>query len=296
MKSNVLTPGHVRRRALNLVYAVLANGNTPAEFDYDLFWEISCEKETDHFRTAHAKAVLHVARFSADSARLLAERAENLENTLHGDLTTAALREEAAHYAKQSAALDSSLAALQYTLNDKRRETTDQLALCTKDTLTLAKAVAGLGEELLIHLADAVVYRSVTEPLSAVVRRRGRLAAAVAALADPLTLGDEKDFASLHRQARELKEMRPAAEALAKAVMSHMPEMDAQLETLLAHYTTERLDLVDKAILYIALHELQVNKLEVAIVVSEATALAHAYSGSKSAPFIHGIIAAAAKA
>ncbi len=291
----MMNPAQVRRSALNLVYAVLANGGDAATFDYDLFWTISREKEVDRYRTLHAKAVLHAGRVSADSARLLEERTETLENSLHGDLTTAALREECERYARQSSAFESALTALRYCLDDKRREGTEQLELCTTDVLRLAKALCGLGDELPVHLNDALPYRGVCEPLAAVVRRRGRVAAAVAALSDPIALPETNELQGLQRQAREISELRPAAETLAKAVLSHVAEMDALLEGLLAHYSPERLDMVDRCILYIALHELLVNKLEIAIVVSEANALANAYSGSKSAPFIHGIIAAAAK-
>lgn len=292
----MITPGQVRRSALNLIYALLSSGSTAAEFDYDLFWSISCEKETDRYRTALAKAVVRAGRSSADSSRLLATRAEAFTAALQGDLTTASLREETEHYLKQDAAFEAALAALSYCLNDKRREGTEQLELCTKDVLTLAKGVSGLAAGLIPHLEDAALYRYVTEPLCAALRRRSRLQDGVASFAAPLSLPEHKDVASLQRQARELTELRPAAEAMVQGIMARRAETDAQLETLLAHYTTERLDMVDKAILYIALYELQVNKLEVAIVVSEATALANDYSGSKSAPFIHGIIGAAAKA
>ena len=54
--------------------------------------------------------------------------------------------------------------------------------------------------------------------------------------------------------------------------------------------------MIDSGILLIALYELRFNGLEAAIVISEANQLADTYSGSKSAPFIHGILAAAAKA
>lgn len=290
-----MNPSQVRRSALNLLYAVLSGGCTADEIDRDLFWSISCEKETDRYRTALAKAVVRAGRSSADSARLLATRAEAFTAATQGDLTTAALREETEHYLKQDAAFEAALGALAYSLNDKRREGTEQLELCTKDVLTLAKAVSGLGNELLPHLADAVLYRYVVDPLCAAVRRRCRLQDQVAPFADPLALPEHKDISSLQHQARDLAELRPAVVAMVKAVLARREEADAQLETLLAHYTTERLDLVDKAILYIALYELQVSKLEVAIVVSEATALANDYSGGKSAPFIHGIIAAAAK-
>ena len=78
------------------------------------------------------------------------------------------------------------------------------------------------------------------------------------------------------------------------AVIARIPLVEPRLEVLLKNYSLERLDVVDKIILFIALYELEVNGLEVPIVVSEATALANEYSGSKSAPFIHGVIAAAA--
>lgn len=292
----MIYPGQVRRSALNLIYACLSAGGNAADMDFKLFWSISQERETDRCRTALAKAVVHTGRASADSARLLQTRAAALEETLHGDLTTAALREETTHYVKQNKAFEAALSALSYCLSDKRRDGTEQLELCTKDVLTLAKGVAGLGAELLPRLEDAAPYRAVTEPLAAAVRRRSRLQLAVAALSDLNALPEQKELAGLQRLSRDMQEERPAAEALFRGIMERRAEMDAQLETLLAHYSTERLDLVVKAILYIALYELQVNKLEIAIVVSEATALAHAYSGSKSAPFIHGIIAAAAKA
>ena len=47
----------VRQSALNYLYTYLTNGSRPV--DSQLFWSISQEKERDHFRMAHAKALLH---------------------------------------------------------------------------------------------------------------------------------------------------------------------------------------------------------------------------------------------
>jgi N utilization substance protein B len=115
------------------------------------------------------------------------------------------------------------------------------------------------------------------------------------ALGNPLELTGNKEYAGLMRQATDMQELRPAVETLAKAIIAHIPLMEPRLESLLANYSLERLDLVDRCILYIALYELTENGLQVPIVVSEVTALAHEYSGSKSAQFIHGVVAAAAK-
>ena len=283
----------VRQSALNYLYTYLSNGSQPV--DSQLFWSISQEKERDHFRTAHAKALLHACRATADSARLLEERVQSVENMMHADLTAASLREEIERYRNQSSNFDAAVKALQYCCTDKRRETTDQLLLCTGDVLRLAAVVEALGRDLLPRFADFPVYRPLLDGLASTINRRARMLQVCISLAAPLELAGNKEYAGLVRQAQDLEELRPAVETLVKGIIARIPLMEPRLEGLLTNYSLERVDLVDKAILYIALYELEENGLEVPIVVSEATALANEYSGSKSAQFIHGIIAAAAK-
>lgn len=286
----------VRQSALGLIYAVEENGGDLQNFDLNLFWRISQEKETDHYRQALCKAIAHVARASADSARLLATRAQSVLDALHGDMTASRLVEDMERLVKRSSEFDAALAAMRYCARDKRQDTTDKLELCCKDVITLAVAVEGLGRDLLPSLADFPVYRKVLDPLKSAIMRRGKLMAAVAALATPLMLEGQQEFTGLVRCARVLEDLRPAAEEFALAVLARKPQLEERLTALLQNYSTARLDVVDRCILYIALYELEYNKLETPIVVSEANALADAYSGGKSAPFIHGIISAAAKA
>ncbi len=282
----------VRQSALNYLYTYLSNGSQPV--DSQLFWAISQEKERDHFRMAHAKALLHACRATADSARLLEERVQSVENMMHADLTAASLREEIERYRNQSSNFDAAVKALQYCYTDKRRETTDQLLLCTGDVLRLAAVVEALGRDLLPRFTDFPAYRPQLDGLAATINRRARMLQVCITLAAPLELAGNKEYAGLVRQAQDLEELRPAVETLVKGIIARIPLMEPRLEGLLTNYSLERVDLVDKAILYIALYELEENGLEVPIVVSEATALANEYSGSKSAQFIHGIIAAAA--
>ena len=198
-------------------------------------------------------------------------------------------------YAHQSDLLDAALKALRYCLADKRRDTTDQLVLCTGDVLRLAAVVVAMGADLLPRFADFPAYRQQLDSLAAVVNRRSRMQQLCASLSKPETMAGNKEYAGLVRMAQDMQELRPAVESFVKAVIARIPLMESRLEGLLTNYSLERLDLVDKAILYISLYEMEENALEVPIVVSEATALANAFSGSKSAPFIHGLIAAAAK-
>lgn len=283
----------VRQCALSYLYMYLSHGCQPV--DAAQFWSIAQEKEVDNLRNAQAKALLHASRSTADTARLLAERVQNLENFMHADLTAAVLREEIARYADRSAQFDAAVKALQYCLNDKRRDTTEQLALCAGDVMRLAAVVEAMGRDLLPRFADFPAYRQLLDSLAAVINRRARMLEVCASLARPEELAGNKEFAGLVRTAGDMLQLRPAVEALVERIVAHIPLMENRLEALLSNYSTNRLDVVDKAILYISLYELTENKLDVRIVVSEATALANEFSGSRSAQFIHGVIAAAAK-
>lgn len=290
-----LNRSEVRKTAFLLTYATLISGGQHSDINRKLFWQIAQEKKRDNFRQTYAKILLHVGRNSAESEEALATRAETLQTSLQGDMTTVTLREEAELVSRRSNELEAALHALNYSLTDKRRDTTDQLALCIKDTLTLAQVVQEMGAALLPKFADYPALRYVTDPYAAAVRRRCRFAATLTALSHPEELADSKEYASIARQATDLEEMPLAVEALADGVLKHRDELESELTSLLNNYSTDRLDVVDKSILLIALYELRYNKLEVPVVIAEANALADTYSGSKSAPFIHGILAAAAK-
>ncbi len=284
-----------RQVALHIIYSVIENGGNPEELDMNLFWDITLEKETEHYHKALTKAVLHSCRGISDTTRLLSERAQNVENAMHGDLTTAPLRDTIERYTNHAAALDSALAALRYSLKDKRREGTAQLLLCCRDIIKLVATQQATVETLEPMAADFPAYNKVLEPYMAVVRRRNRMQKDCVGLAAPAELKDNAEYAAVSRAARELNELKPAAQEMAEQVLAARGTLEPIIETQLTNYSMERLDVVDKCILLLALYELTVNQLPVAIVVSEATALADTYSGSKSAPFIHGIIGAVAK-
>ena len=78
----MINKSKVRQATLNMLYAVEENGGTLENFDSELFWRITQEKETDHFRTALAKALVHATRASVDSQRLLETRIEAVLNTI----------------------------------------------------------------------------------------------------------------------------------------------------------------------------------------------------------------------
>lgn len=288
----MLHQSKIRKTALCLIYAVVEQNATEQDFSFDLFWEIALEKEYDHFRQALAKAVLHACRAAAELGGSFIERAEAYLQETEGDFSQVLLRETTEPCIERSKALLIALKELNYSLNDKRRDGTKPLELCSRKVIQQAAALHGFCDTLLLKHEDTP--SPVTEGVSAALRRWMRVLSECATLGNPLALGESGEYAGLMKRARTLDELRPEAEELARETLSRRAEWEDMLAKLLRNYIPERLDAVDKSILYLSLYELQCRKLKAPIVISEAINLAHEYSGSKSAPFIHGILATAA--
>lgn len=289
----MISPTQIRKASLTLLYALMENGTTVDAFDFDTYWEIGLEPQRDRLHVAQAKAVLHCLRQQGDSLRLLRERVTRAQDALHGDGTAARLSAQLSGYLDYSDRLDASLRGLQYCLADKRRDGTGQLALCSRDVMVLAATLVELSDELVTAFADWPAYRAVLAPVEPVVSRRVRALRECAALRSPAALLGNPQYAAMVRLDEVVRELPGEVDRYVRAVLAGQEAYEAQMAPVLEHYSMERLSVVDRCILYIALHELSCG-LKVQIVVAEATELAHAYSGSKSARFIHGVIGAVA--
>lgn len=283
----MLHKSKIRKTALSLIYALMEQGAAEQDFPFRQFWEITLEKEQDHLRKALAKGILHACRAAAEPAGLFTERGEAYLLDAQGDFTQLPLREEVERCVERTKALTKALTDLRICLNDKRRDSSEPLEQACRKVLQLVQTILQLSEGLLVNLAE--------EPgLAGALRRWVRVLTECARLADPAALAGSEEYAGLARKAAELAELRPAAEQMAREIMARSEEWEAALQRLLRNYVPERLDAVDKAILYIGLYELLHRKLSAPITIAECINLAHEYSGSKSAPFIHGVLAAAA--
>lgn len=289
----MLHQSKIRKTVFCLLYAVMEQGFSEQEFPYELFWEITLEKDIDHYRQALAKGILHACRASEEIAPQLIERGESLLLEAKQDYALLALISDVELSVERTKAMLAALKDLQACLRDKRRDSSEPIEQRCRKALQLAQTLCQIGESLQPRLDDAV-GQPIAESFAGALRRWLRIMRECSLLASPLTLEDKNEYTGLVHKAKALEELRPTAEAMAREILSRRDEWEAKLAELLRNYVPERLNAVDKSILYLSLYELQCRKLQVAIVISEAINLAHEFSGSKSAPFIHGILAAAA--
>jgi N utilization substance protein B len=94
-----------------------------------------------------------------------------------------------------------------------------------------------------------------------------------------------EDLAKAPAPAREF------ALALVRGVISHLPEIDAQVAQQAEHWRLERMAAVDRNILRLALYELMFTPdTPPAVVIDEAVELAKRYGSEHSGPFVNGLL------
>jgi N utilization substance protein B len=85
--------------------------------------------------------------------------------------------------------------------------------------------------------------------------------------------------------------VREFAEALVRGTVAVHQEIDALIEKQSSHWRLERIAVIDKSILRLAVWELQHQpETPPAVVLNEALELARAFSGDESVKFINGVL------
>lgn len=85
------------------------------------------------------------------------------------------------------------------------------------------------------------------------------------------------------------------AEPLAAAVVARADELDRQIADAAEHWRLERMGVIERNILRIALLEITDRLVPPKVAITEAVRLAHWFGGTKSAPFVNGVLDALAR-
>lgn len=87
-------------------------------------------------------------------------------------------------------------------------------------------------------------------------------------------------------------ELAPYAEALVRGVQAHRAEIDERLSSTSENWALDRMPVVDRAILRLAVYEMiYVDEVPVSVTINEAVELAKAYGGEDdSSRFVNGVL------
>lgn len=79
-------------------------------------------------------------------------------------------------------------------------------------------------------------------------------------------------------------------EELVRGTVANVETIDKRIEAKAEHWRLERMAAVDRNILRLAIYELGLKAVPVAIVIDEALELARQFSGDESLSFINGVL------
>ena len=80
------------------------------------------------------------------------------------------------------------------------------------------------------------------------------------------------------------------AEALAQAIVGEADALDREVGNAADNWRVERIGVVERNILRLAIHELKAQTAPPKVIIDEAMWLAHRFGGVKSPPFINGVL------
>ena len=87
------------------------------------------------------------------------------------------------------------------------------------------------------------------------------------------------------------KNVREFAEPLLRGALAHLPEIDAKIRTLADNWDFERLAVVDRNILRLAIHEmLFCPEIPPVVSINEAIEIAKKFSTAESGKFVNGLL------
>src|SRR5581483_11455212 len=79
-------------------------------------------------------------------------------------------------------------------------------------------------------------------------------------------------------------------EELARGTVTNAAQIDKQIEQKSQHWRLERMPVVDRNILRLAIFELTRNTLPAPVIIDEALELARQFAGDESVSFINGVL------
>lgn len=81
------------------------------------------------------------------------------------------------------------------------------------------------------------------------------------------------------------------ANALAEGVTAHVTELDPLISEAAAHWRIERMNVIDRLVMRLAVYEfLYERETPATVIINEALELARAFSSEESVPFVNGVL------
>ncbi len=277
---------HIREAAIQLLYTAHLEESPLPDSTREAFWNLILEKQSSKHTHAVAKALQHLAQ--GRKARL-----DQLEK--HQDVTLSIVRSRV-DSEKFTAALEDYyvrendfsilLEAIKPEHHQDHLETLQASisALYLKNR-HLAEQRSRIQKEIDIDPE----YRKKLEGTQSALLKLQRLSERIMVVERPEDFPNEEKETRLIESQQEIDNLKNEANTLVDRVLAQATEFDSRIEAACHHYTIERINPIDKAIIRMALLDFADGKA-VAATINGAIECAKRFCSQDSGRFVNGIL------
>ena len=283
----ILKRRNIREAAIQFLYlADIEDGPEAGDME-EAFWQMIQESSLNKLNLAKAKAILHVAQGRGNRTLKFEQLATAIQPELKANPEAQGLYVSLQQLVTLEDTLSQQIDTLQSILQNKSTNPVPDHAI--DEVIEINQ---GLIQARLAWMETASDYPNWTaklEPINATIAHLARSSQRLASIEDPDST--IVDFAHLRSSSAELSTFRRETQEVVGQILEHKEKIDADLARIIENYAPERVDPVDRAILRLAVYELQMSDdIPRAVTINEAIEIAKKFGTSDSSRFINGIL------
>lgn len=283
----MLNRRNIRETAIQFLYFRDLQGSSDTSDIEDTFWEMTQETSLKKLNYARAKAILHVAQGRDNRLKKLNDQAPIILAQLKANSDMAALSSALKKVITQEKLLSSSIDALKLSFNSKGLEGLSPHLI--QDVIKANQPTLALHKRWHDSLLEFPSLIHKTEVITSSVKHLSKISERLKAIEDPDS--SITDFAHLRASNSEIAIARQSITDLVYSVIEHEEEIDTLLNDTIENYQPERVDLVDRAILRLAIYEMKHDEdIPRSVSINEAIEIAKRFSTTESSRFINGVL------
>lgn len=281
----------IREAVVQFLYcADLEGGAAPSELR-DPFWDFVTESDRRSLQLATFRTLHHLAQGRESRLTEFVERHAAASSMLGAWPEAELLKNALQRIAELEAKWSSSHAALERLPKDgDDASVAANFALAIEGFFRNDRDLAAARQRFFEALEDFPRLRGPLEAVAASIRRLQRVSDRLRMVEEPENFPEQADLARIRESKTELRELRRRSDELVDAVLGKKELIDGKLAEVVDHYSPERIDPVDRAILRLATHEILHAGTPVKVAINEAVELAKRFGTSDSWRFVNGVL------
>ncbi|MGJ8677531.1 MAG: transcription antitermination factor NusB [Akkermansiaceae bacterium] len=278
---------NIRETAIQYLYFQDLQTDNDISAVEDTFWDICQETSVKKLNHARAKAILHVAQGREPKFDKLQKLAPLDFATLKSIPNAEALSVALKRITTQQNLLNKSIENLKSALVNKGQEELPVQLIdeVIKSNGDIAKSHQAWHDTLLGFPQLKNKFEATTATISHLAKSSSRFDA-IEDQDSALT-----DFAHLRASNSEILISRQQVKELVSQVLQHQEELDSIMTHTIENYRPERVNLVDRAILRLAIYEMKYcEDIPRSVSINEAIEIAKRFGTTDSSSFINGVL------